>query len=80
MATWIVFGERTGGNPAAGGRVAGRIDRDYGVLVDETFDEVAASLDAGGMQRFTRRWANRPVSVYVNPARVLYIEDYPTAE
>jgi hypothetical protein len=80
MPTWIVFSERLSGNPAAGGRVPGRIDRDYGILVDETLDDVAKALAAGEMPRFTRRWANEPVSVSVNPSAVLYIEEYGAAD
>ena len=78
MPTWIVFGERNEGDRGGRGRTASRIDRDYGILVDEAFDDVAKSLEVPGMRQFTRRWEGDPVSVYVNPSSVLYIEDHPT--
>jgi hypothetical protein len=79
MATWIVFSEKAPepeGSGLAATMFKGLRSPDYGILVEEPVEKVADSLGENVPTRLTRVKRGDRVAVYVNPASVLYVEDY----
>lgn len=83
MGAWIVFSEKlhepeSGGRPGDRARAMFRAvwrEREFGMHVKEDAKEVAFALGSG-FAPFTRVEGGNEKQVWVNPANVLYVEQY----